>query len=122
VGRDAKAPERKRRSCRLPKFRLATDERRAAGPVRQRRSQSDADDLDGELVGNHTAHVYLPARCDSTGGSCFDIAVATAKATGLASADVGSKLYALVTATNAAGSASTRTYLSVIVQPQHETV
>jgi len=58
---------------------------------------------------------YQWRRCDATGSVCSDIAGAGGQSYTLASADVGSKVYARVTATNAAGSATTRTYLSATV-------
>ena len=51
-------------------------------------------------------------RCDTSGNNCVTIPAATSQSYVIVPADVGSKLYALVTATNAAGSASQRTYLS----------
>lgn len=54
-------------------------------------------------------------RCDAAGTNCADIAGATGNDYTLTSADVGSKVYTLVAATNAAGSASARTYLSATV-------
>jgi len=58
---------------------------------------------------------YLWRRCDVNGNNCSTIAGATGQSYALSSADVGSKVYALVTATNSAGSASQRTYLSATV-------
>ena len=60
---------------------------------------------------------YQWRRCDSAGGNCSDIAGATGQTYQVATTEVGSKLYALVTASNAAGSASMRTYLSAMVSP-----
>jgi Polysaccharide lyase len=62
-------------------------------------------------------YTYQWRRCDSAGNNCSDLAGATGQSYLIASGDVGSKLYALVTARNAAGSASMRTYLSATVMP-----
>jgi len=45
-------------------------------------------------------------RCDASGASCVDLAGATSSSYLVVSADVGSRLRVVVTATNAAGSAS----------------
>jgi fibronectin type 3 domain-containing protein len=52
------------------------------------------------------AYAYQWRRCDATGGSCVDIAGATAQTYTLGSADVGFTLRVQVTASNTAGSAS----------------
>ena len=54
-------------------------------------------------------------RCDTSGSNCATIGEETAQSYVLTEADVGFRVYALVTATNAAGSASQRTYLSAVV-------
>jgi len=61
------------------------------------------------------AYSYQWRRCDSAGANCVDIAEAAGQSYTLTSADVGSKVYAGVTATNVAGSAWMRTYLSALV-------
>ena len=63
------------------------------------------------------AFSYSWRRCDVNGNNCSDIAGATGQSYLLTAADVGSKVFALVTATNGAGSASLRTYLSATVAP-----
>jgi hypothetical protein len=54
-------------------------------------------------------------RCDGSGSGCVTISGANGQAYAVTAADVGSRLYSLVTATNAAGSASQRSALSAIV-------
>ena len=61
------------------------------------------------------SYTFQWRRCDASGNNCTDIAGATKQTYTLTVADVGSKLYAGVTATNAAGSAWIRTYLSAAV-------
>jgi hypothetical protein len=60
---------------------------------------------------------YQWRRCDTNGNNCVTIAGATSQSYTLTGADIGSKVYALVTATNGAGSSSQRTYLSAVVSP-----
>ena len=62
-------------------------------------------------------YAYAWRRCDTNGNNCTTIANATSSSYVVVSADVGSKLYSLVTATNAAGSASQRSALSSTVVP-----
>ncbi len=58
---------------------------------------------------------YGWTRCDANGNNCSAIPGATSQSYVLTAADVGSKVSSLVTATNAAGSASQRSYLSALV-------
>ena len=62
------------------------------------------------------SYAYQWRRCDSGGASCVDIAGATASSYTAASADVGSTLVAVVTASNSAGSSSASSAPSAIVQ------
>ena len=58
---------------------------------------------------------YAWRRCDTNGNNCVTIANANLQSYLLTAADVGSKVYSLVTATNAGGSASQRSALSAVV-------
>jgi hypothetical protein len=58
---------------------------------------------------------YAWRRCDSNGDSCSIITGATSQSYVLSEADVGSRVASLVTATNAAGSATLNSYLSAVV-------
>jgi hypothetical protein len=58
---------------------------------------------------------YAWRRCDAGGGSCVVIPGASGQTYGVGAADVGSRLYSLVTATNAAGAVSQRSALSAVV-------
>ena len=58
---------------------------------------------------------YSWFRCDSNGDNCSVITGANSQSYVLTAADVGSRVFSLVTATNAAGSASQRSYLSALV-------
>lgn len=60
----------------------------------------------GTWTGGARSFSYQWQRCDSAGGSCAAIADATAKAYGVQTADVGSTLRVVVTATNLSGSSS----------------
>ena len=60
-------------------------------------------------------YAYAWRRCDANGGNCTTIANASGQSYVLGAADVGSKVYSLVTATNAGGSASQRSALSAVV-------
>ena len=60
-------------------------------------------------------YAYAWRRCDANGGNCTTIANASGQSYVLGVADVGSKVYSLVTATNAGGSASQRSALSAVV-------
>ena len=62
-------------------------------------------------------YAYAWRRCDSSGNNCVTIANATTSSYVVTPADVGSKLYSLVTASNVAGSASQRSALSATVVP-----
>ncbi len=58
---------------------------------------------------------YAWRRCDTSGANCTTIANASGQSYVLTAADVGSKVYSLVTASNAGGSASQRSALSAVV-------
>ena len=60
-------------------------------------------------------YAYAWRRCDANGGNCTTIANASGQSYVLGVADVGSKVYSLVTATNAGGSTSQRSALSAVV-------
>jgi hypothetical protein len=71
---------------------------------------------DGSWVGAQPfTFTYQWRRCDSTGGSCVDIAGATAKAYPVSSADDGKTLRVRVTARNARGSSSSTSVPSAVV-------
>ncbi len=59
---------------------------------------------------------YQWQRCDSGGANCAPIAGATVSTYGVTSADVGSTLRVVVTATNSAGSASATSAATTVVQ------
>ncbi len=61
------------------------------------------------------SHAYQWRRCDSAGASCVDIVPAAASSYTLASADVGSTLRVVVTASNSAGSAAATSAQSAVV-------
>ncbi|HKP91424.1 MAG TPA: hypothetical protein VJT75_15775, partial [Thermoleophilaceae bacterium] len=63
------------------------------------------------------AYSYQWRRCDSSGAGCANVSGATAATYSLASADVGSTLRLVVTATNASGSASATSAATTIVTP-----
>jgi hypothetical protein len=58
---------------------------------------------------------YAWRRCDASGANCVTIAGAAGQSYVLTAADIGSKVYSLVTAQNTAGSASQRSALSALV-------
>lgn len=71
---------------------------------------------DGSWVGAQPfTFSYQWRRCDNTGGSCADIAGATAKAYAVNSADDGKTLRVRVTARNARGSSSSTSVPSAVV-------
>ena len=61
------------------------------------------------------SYTYAWRRCDASGSNCTTTAGASGQMYAVSGADIGSKLYSLVTATNAAGSASQRSALSAVV-------
>ena len=69
----------------------------------------------GTWTGSGITYGYAWRRCDVNGNNCTTIVNANLQSYVLTAADVGSKVYSLVTATNAAGSASQRSALSAIV-------
>jgi hypothetical protein len=62
-------------------------------------------------------YAYQWQRCDETGGSCGDIAGATAKTYVLSAADVGRRMRVRVTASNSRGSASAFSGATDLVAP-----
>ena len=96
----------------------------AAPPLNTVRPALSGTARDGQTVQTSTGtwtgtapitYTFAWRRCDTSGNNCVTIPSATSQSYVIVPADVGSKLYALVTATNAAGSASQRTYLSAVV-------
>src|SRR5579885_1536051 len=61
---------------------------------------------DGRWTGSQSSFSYAWERCDTQGGSCEAIAGANAKEYTLGTADVGSRVRVVVTATNGSGSGS----------------
>jgi Cellulase (glycosyl hydrolase family 5)/Ig domain of plant-specific actin-binding protein len=60
----------------------------------------------GSWTGSPTSYGYQWQRCSSTGGTCAAVSGATSSSYALTSADVGSTMRALVSATNAGGTAT----------------
>jgi NedA-like, galactose-binding domain/Disaggregatase related/Protein of unknown function (DUF1565) len=71
----------------------------------------------GTWTGLPTSYAYQWRRCDASTGSCADVAGATGTSYRLGLTDIGAKLKAVVTATNAGGSASASSALSGVVRP-----
>ena len=72
----------------------------------------------GSWNGNPTGYAYAWQDCNSSGASCTNITGATASSYALSSSDVGHTIRALVTATNAGGSASaSSTPTAVVASP-----
>ena len=70
----------------------------------------------GAWTGTPTiSYAYQWQRCNALGGSCTDVSGATASTYALAPADVGSTMRAVVTATNAAGSATQTSSQTAVV-------
>jgi RHS repeat-associated protein len=69
----------------------------------------------GTWSGSPTSYAKQWQRCDSAGANCTNISGATAASYVLTSADVGSKIKAKVTATNASGSASATSAATAVV-------
>ncbi len=61
-------------------------------------------------------YAYQWVRCDAA-WKCANVAGATGQSYALTSADVGNRLYAVVTASNGAGQASARTWASGVIMP-----
>ena len=74
----------------------------------------------GGWSGTGPVVAYQWRRCDTSGGSCTDVAGATSTTYGLTSADVGSTIRVAVTASNGAGSASASSAQTGVIaaQPQ----
>ncbi len=72
----------------------------------------------GTWTGTPPAIAYQWRRCDGSGGSCTNIAGATAKTYTLGAADVGSTIRTNVTATNGAGSTTAISSQTDLVAPQ----
>ena len=70
----------------------------------------------GSWSGSPTGYVYAWNRCDQTGSSCAAIGGATASTYQLKSVDVGATLRVTVTATNSAGSTSSTSVPTAVVQ------
>lgn len=71
----------------------------------------------GSWSNSPTSYAYKWRRCDSGGGGCADVGGATGSQYAPTSADVGNVLRVVVTATNAAGSASATSAATAIVSP-----
>ncbi|TMK33918.1 MAG: hypothetical protein E6G64_03065 [Actinobacteria bacterium] len=69
----------------------------------------------GTWNGSPTSYAYQWQRCDSAGANCAPIVGATSSSYVAATADVGSTLFAVVTASNASGSASASSAPSALV-------
>jgi hypothetical protein len=69
----------------------------------------------GTWTNSPTAYQYQWRRCDSSGGSCVNIAGATQKTYTVRAADVGHTLRVVVTAVNADGAANARSAATAIV-------
>ena len=73
----------------------------------------------GTWTGTPTiTYAYQWQRCDSGGGNCQNVSGATATTYALTSADVGSRMRVVVTATNAAGNASDSATTGSAVAPR----
>jgi hypothetical protein len=70
---------------------------------------------DGTWAGSPTSFTYEWQRCDADGNVCAPIAGATARTYVLVEADVGHRLAAAVTATNAVGSTTVWSYVTALV-------
>ena len=72
----------------------------------------------GAWSGSPTGYAYQWLRCDSAGGSCVEVAGATAKSYALTAGDVGRSMRARVNASNAWGSAeATSDASATVVEP-----
>ena len=69
----------------------------------------------GSWTGNPTSYGYQWQDCDSSGASCANISGATSNSYTLVGADVGHRVEAVVTATNAAGSKSASSQPTAVV-------
>ena len=76
----------------------------------------------GEWAGTRPLRfAYQWRRCGPAGGNCVDIAGATARTYAATAADVGRRLRALVTATNADGSSSAVSRMSAVIRARGTT-
>ena len=75
----------------------------------------------GSWTGNPTSYSYAWEDCNSSGGSCSNIAGAASSSYALAAGDVGHTVRAAVTATNVAGSASATSGQTAVVQSSGST-
>jgi hypothetical protein len=69
----------------------------------------------GSWSGSPTTYAYQWQRCTGQGAGCMDIAGAVSQSYPVSSADVGSTLRVVVTATNASGSASAASAITAVV-------
>jgi hypothetical protein len=76
----------------------------------------------GTWSGTPTGYTYSWSRCDQTGSSCAAVSGATASTYKLADIDAGTTLRSTVTATNSAGSTSSTTAPTAVVQGAAPTV
>ncbi len=76
----------------------------------------------GSWSGSPTGYAYTWSRCDQTGSSCAAIGGATAATYKLVQVDAGTTLRATVTATNSAGSTSSTSVPTAVVQSPPPTV
>ena len=70
----------------------------------------------GSWSGTPTGYVYAWERCDLDGGDCIEIAGTAGASYTLAGADVGRRVRVVVTASNAAGSASAASPASAAIE------
>jgi hypothetical protein len=77
---------------------------------------------EGEWIGaTPISFSYVWVRCSTNGGGCVTIAGATSRTHSLATADAGSRLYAVVTGSNVAGSYSEFSDLTPVIRPSGPT-
>jgi PASTA domain len=77
---------------------------------------------EGEWIGaSPISFSYVWVRCNPNGGNCAPIAEATLRTHSLSAADVGSRLYAVVTGSNVAGSYSEASDPTPVIRPSGPT-